>query len=397
MKKIVFVIAGLWTLLMAAAACVWLWEARRDDEIFSGVLAAIAVVASAFSLFRLARPSALARLKDSVLAAELRATRQGIETGALIVRATRTFWSDLGASGNRVTAATGVAVNLAVVLLGFIAFALSDGRVRLRDEEFLLCFVVTTVPILGLAVLWSIDEVTKLTREVRQAQLRAVLFSLEPRNELVAATALSPEVPPPAGHVTSDRKPPPLAERLEADPLGVAGDVQVVEPALSSERAASAKPLPLRYVWLAIILALAALANAGRLKGAVVFGSGLGMVIGAAVISLPFGGMLLLVARRLWKVAMSYKEAYTLYFVGAVVGLLIPFAIDAVSAASLFYPSVYGMGFVASTSLVPPLCWASSRTSDGQRIGLKRALLALLILAPFGFAFGFAWARWMAA
>lgn len=163
-------------------------------------------------------------------------------------------------------------------------------------------------------------------------------------------------------------------------------------PALAPDDAASAQALKLRYVWLVIIVALAAISRGGRM-----FGSGLGMAIGAAVVSIPFGALLQWVARRLWKVALSYKEAYTMYFVGAVVGLLPPFAADALLAASLFYPSAYGAGYIASTTLVPPLCWASWHTSDDNRIGLKRAFLAFVILAPLGAAVGFVWGRWVAA
>ena len=168
-------------------------------------------------------------------------------------------------------------------------------------------------------------------------------------------------------------------------------------PGLVPDHAAPAKALKLRYLWLVIFVGLAAISSIGRVNGARMFGWGLGMAIAAAVFSIPFGALLQLVARRLWKVALSYREAYTMYFVGAVVGLLPPFAADALLAASLFCPSAYGAGYLASTTLVPPLCWASSHTSDGERVGMKRALLAFVFLAPFGFALGFVWSRWVAA
>lgn len=168
-------------------------------------------------------------------------------------------------------------------------------------------------------------------------------------------------------------------------------------PGVVSDHAGPAKALKLRYLWLAIFVGLAAVSSLGRVNGARMFGWGLGMAIAAAIVSIPFGALLQLVARRLWKVALSYKEAYTMYFVGAVVGLLPPFAADALLAASLFYPSAYGIGFVASTTFVPPLCWASSHTSGGERVGLKRALLAFVILAPLGFALGLVWGRWVAS
>jgi hypothetical protein len=45
--------------------------------------------------------------------------------------------------------------------------------------------------------------------------------------------------------------------------------------------------------------------------------------------------------------------------------------------------------------VLPALIWARARTGDGQRVGLKRAVIAAVLMAPIGFAAGLAYSRWL--
>jgi hypothetical protein len=159
-------------------------------------------------------------------------------------------------------------------------------------------------------------------------------------------------------------------------------------PSKGGERAIS-QGLRLRWVWLFVIILsvfVAAMAPSGR--GALHAGVIMAAAVAAAGISIPFGGVLLLIARRIWKVSVSFGRAYTIYFVGVLVSQYLLYFFDRATGVSLLYPDGYQATFIALNLIAPPICWALFHAPDGKPVGIKRAAQALVILGPLGFLWG---------
>lgn len=148
----------------------------------------------------------------------------------------------------------------------------------------------------------------------------------------------------------------------------------------------------IRGAWVLIFHAALVLAATGPGSGGYTFGFAIATALGAALASFPLAGAMLLIAKFAWKDGLAFGQAYAACFLGASLGLFIPFVIDVYESASLLYPLEYFVGWCVSTTLIPPLVWARARMLDGERIGLRRAAIAFAFIVPLNFLIGFLWA-----
>lgn len=397
MRKALLGVTGIWAVVAGIPTVEWLINGYSRQRL-AGTLSFVAVLATALSVLRLVWPTVVARLKDKVLVAQLRAERDALRAGARTSTLRTPAAVRLFTAGSATTALLGLAVNASVVVL---AFLLIGTQTRLTNENFLLCMFAAGGPTVMLAILWWTHEVTRLQRQVNEAELTATLRTLDPA--AIQPFVSSVDVGAVAQvTVTAAQVPPPLPTGLPVVDVPDASDDIVDVPGhdvQGEERASTEKPATVQPRWrirtmlVAAVVVIAAVAILGRLKGPLVFGHGIGLVLGAAVASLPFAGILLVLARKLSKRPWTFGGAYSTHLAGALVGMAPLFAADGFLAVSAFYPYEYRIGWVVLTSVIPPVVWARAPMADGKSLGLKWAVVAAVVIAPLGFAWGFAYAR----
>lgn len=382
MRKLLIIVTGVWSLVMCVPTLDWL--GGYDEQKLAGVLSAAAVLVTAVAVFFVARLGAVARLKDRVLVAQLRQDLDALRTGAPPHDGHESAWARILAAPSYTASVVGFVVNGGVMFLGLLLIGVDHG---LHNESFLLTLVVGSLPTLTFAILWRTDPIARLRRELKEAELTATLRNLDP-----TAVPVPMAVAAGVGCGTVAMSEPPPVPVLVA-----AHSAEQVDGSAAPDPTGTARRWRSRTLLLLSIVLVAVVAKVGPGKGAYVFSWGIGGIGGIALTSLPFAALLLLIARRVWRRDWSYRGAYATALAGALASWALVFVADGLFTVSFYYPYEFRMGWIASSCLVPPLVWSRAQASDGERIGLKRAYLGALLIAPFGFAFGFVIARWIGA
>jgi hypothetical protein len=383
MRKLLIVATGLWPLLMSVPTVDWL--GGYNEQKLAGMLSAFAVVVTAVAAFFVARVGAVARLKDKVLVAQLRQQCDAVLAGSRSHTDHGSAWAHILVAPSCTASVAGVVVNASVIALGFLLIGVDHG---LQNESFLLTLVVGSVPTLTFAILWRTDPIARLRRELKEAELTATLRNLDPTAVPVPIAAAAGVG---CGTVVMSEPAVPVRTGVSSH------SSEQVDGSAAQDPTGTATRWRSRTLLLMSVVLVAVVAKVGPGKGAYVFSWGIGGIGGIALTSLPFAALLLLIARRVWRRDWSYRGAYATTLAGALMSWALVFVADGLFTVSFYYPYEFRMGWIASSCLVPPLVWSRAQASDGERIGLKRAYLGALLIAPVGFAFGFVIARWVSA
>jgi hypothetical protein len=383
MRKLLIIATGLWPFLMSVPAVDFL--GGYHEQKLAGMLSAFAVVVTAVAAFFVARLGAVARLKDKVLVAQLRQRCDALRAGARPHTDHESAWERLLAAPSCTASVVGLVVNAGVIALGFLLIGVDHG---LQNESFVLTLVVGSVPTLTFATLWRTDQIARLQRELKKAELTATLMSLDP--SAVPAAVVAASVRGGGGTVSMSVPSAPLVAGAFSETSG-----QVIDGAAGQDSTRADTRWRIRTLLLMFLVLVGVVAKVGPGKGAYVFSWGVGGIGGIALTSLPFAALLLLIARRVWRREWSYRGAYATTLAGALVSWALVFVADGLFTVSFYYPYEFRIGWIASSCLVPPLVWSRAQTANGEHVGMKRACVGALLIAPVGFAFAFAIARWV--
>jgi hypothetical protein len=118
------------------------------------------------------------------------------------------------------------------------------------------------------------------------------------------------------------------------------------------------------------------------------------VAIGTALASVPYAVLFRLVARRLWRFDITFGRSYLAVLGGALLGEALPFIVSSYTDDGP-RPMKFTVVLLIIAMIIPPFVWAESQDRLGNRFGMWRSLLMLLLtltlLASIGLAVGYAW------